>query len=100
MKPCNKVIAARLQQALAQSGIKQQELANKSGVAKASISQYVHGKFAPSSETAVKLAYVLKVSPAWLMGFDVPMFDFKDLSEEQTLRLYEYYIKLTKENKE
>lgn len=100
MKPCNEIIANRLRQALTQSGMKQQELANKSGVAKASISQYIHGKFAPSSETAIRLAYVLKVSPAWLMGFDVPMFDFKDLSEEQTLRLYEYYIKLTKENKE
>lgn len=98
MKPCNEIISNRLQQALAQLGMKQQELSNKSGVAKASISQYVHGKFAPSSETAVKLAYVLKVSPAWLMGFDVPMFDFKDLTEEQTLKLYEYYIKLMKEN--
>lgn len=50
----------------------QQELANKTGVAKASISQYVNGKNIPSNITAKKLCAPFGVNPAWLMGFDVP----------------------------
>lgn len=51
----------------------QQEMANRTGINKASISQYVNGKNVPSCMTADKIAQVFDVNPAWVMGFDVTM---------------------------
>lgn len=59
-------------------GGSQQELANKTNVAKASISQYANGKNVPSNVTAMKLCAPFGVNPAWLMGFDVPKEREKD----------------------
>jgi transcriptional regulator with XRE-family HTH domain len=69
----NEITSKRLIQALEQCNMKAQELANKSGVSKNSISQYVNGTHAPSNISAGKMAKVLSVNPVWLMGFDVPM---------------------------
>ena len=71
----NEVTAKRLQLALSRINMKAQELAEASGVNKASISQYVNGSHAPSNISAGKMASVLKVNPVWLMGFDVPMLE-------------------------
>ena len=49
----------------------QQEFANRTGVAKASISQYVNGRNIPSNLTAKKMSAPFGINPAWLMGFDV-----------------------------
>lgn len=65
--------AKRLQIAMTNINISAQELSNKSGVAKASISQYVNGSHKPSNISSGKLASILDVNPLWLMGFDVPM---------------------------
>ena len=56
-------------------GGSQQELAEKCNIHKASVSQYVNGKNVPSNLTAEKICNPLKLNPAWLMGFDVPMRD-------------------------
>ncbi|MDE7445806.1 MAG: helix-turn-helix domain-containing protein [Lachnospiraceae bacterium] len=69
----NEITAKRLQNALSDKNMKPQELADKSGVSKASISQYVNGSHAPSNISSDKMAKVLNVNPLWLMGFDVPM---------------------------
>lgn len=69
----NEITAKRLSLALSNLNMKPQELADKSGVSKASISQYVNGSHAPSNISSGKMASVLKVNPLWLMGFDVPM---------------------------
>lgn len=50
-----------------------QELSNKSGVGKSSISQYINGSHEPKNINAGAMAKVLKCDPMWLMGFDVPM---------------------------
>ena len=63
----------RLSIALSNANMKPQELANRAEVNKASISQYINGSHKPSNISAGKMASVLKVSPLWLMGFDVPM---------------------------
>lgn len=65
--------AKRLKIAMSNLNINAQELSNKSGVAKASISQYVNGSHKPSNISSGKMASVLNVNPLWLMGFDVPM---------------------------
>lgn len=69
----NTITAQRLSYALTNAGMIPQELANASGVSKASISQYLNGSHAPSNISSGKLAKVLNVNPVWLMGFDVPM---------------------------
>lgn len=65
------VTANRLKQAMNNINISAQELADKSGVSKASISQYVNGSHKPSNISAPKLAKVLMVNAMWLMGFDI-----------------------------
>jgi len=97
----NETTAKRLVIALDRAGLKAQELANKTGISKASISQYVNGTHAPSNESAGKMAEVLGVSPVWLMGYDVPMeilsgdnFDFagaiRPLTDEEKRLLKAY----------
>lgn len=71
----NEETAKRLKKALELKGMIAKELSEKSGVNKASISQYINGTHAPSNFSAAKMANVLEVSPVWLMGFDVPMID-------------------------
>lgn len=69
----NELTAKRLQLALSNANMKPQELADKSGVSKASISQYVNGSHVPGNISAGKMAKVLNVEKLWLMGFDVEM---------------------------
>lgn len=65
------VTAKRLKQAMDNMNMSAQELSDKSGVSKASISQYVNGSHKPSNISAPKLAKVLMVNAMWLMGFDI-----------------------------
>ena len=65
------VTAIRLREALSKKNMRPQDLANASGVSKASISQYLSGSHAPSNLSSAKMADVLGVSAPWLMGYDV-----------------------------
>lgn len=69
----HELTAKRIQLALSNASMKPQELANLSGVKKASISQYVNGSHVPGNINAGKMGIVLDVNPLWLMGFDVSM---------------------------
>ena len=69
----NPETAQRLLEAMNRKNMTAKQLSDKSGVSEPSISQYIHGLFAPRNKTAAKLADVLNVNPMWLMGFDVPM---------------------------
>ena len=71
----NEETAKRLKLAMDNKNLTAKQLSDKSGVSEPSISQYVHGTFAPRNKTAAKLAKILQVNPMWLMGFDVPMTD-------------------------
>lgn len=63
----------RLRYILELNNMKQQDLADKSGVSKYSISQYLGQRSIPSNLSVGKMAKVLNVDPMWLMGYDVPM---------------------------
>lgn len=65
--------SARLSKALKYRGIKQTELAQKSGIYRGTINNYVNGKYEAKQLNLMKIAKVLNVSETWLMGFDVPM---------------------------
>ena len=69
----NNVIANRFQYILELRGIKAKDLAERTGINKSSISQYMNGHNVPKQDRAIELAKVLDVSPAWLMGYAVSM---------------------------
>ncbi|MBO5510831.1 MAG: helix-turn-helix domain-containing protein [Clostridia bacterium] len=58
----------RLTEAMALRGMRASELAKRTGLSKARISQYVNGKFVPKSDAILTIAEVLGVSELWLMG--------------------------------
>ncbi|MCH5149257.1 MAG: helix-turn-helix transcriptional regulator [Spirochaetales bacterium] len=107
--------SVRLRHILAKKGMKQQDLADRCGINKTSISQYAKGILAPSVKHAKIMAKVLKVSPAWLMGLtdDVPevfvglendrqIIDFvggyTDLSDEEKTLFWQTLRKLVPKN--
>ena len=58
----------RLTEAMQARGIRASELARRTGLSKARISQYVNGKFVPKPEALLDIAEVLGVSELWLLG--------------------------------
>lgn len=65
--------SARFRYALERSGLKQRELCERTGINRSSISTYWRGTSVPKQEYLEKIAQVLDVNPAWLMGYDAPM---------------------------
>ena len=63
----------RLIAAMEIRGMRQIDLAEKSGLPKAQISQYKNGKYEPMQDALYKLAKALSVNVEWLMGHEVPM---------------------------
>ena len=97
--------AKRLKEAMTAKGLRQQDLADLSGVSKSNISHYIHGRHCPDNERAFKLAQILDVDPLWLMAIDevpeVMLVKRDELSEiietfndMQRERLLEYAKKL------
>ena len=63
----------RLLHAMNFRGLKQVDLVNSTGIAKATMSGYMKGEFEPKQKNLNLISKSLKVNPSWLMGFDVPM---------------------------
>lgn len=64
--------AQRLREGLDLRGMKQIELATRSGISKYSISHYLKCDWEGKQDAVYELARALNVSEAWLMGYDVP----------------------------
>ena len=64
--------AQHLREGLDLRGMKQIELATRSGISKYSISHYLKGDWEGKQDAVYELARALNVSEAWLMGYDVP----------------------------
>lgn len=62
----------RLKEAMEKINISQAELATKTGITASSISDWLKGKYLAKQDKVGILAKALRVSPAWLMGFDDP----------------------------
>ena len=67
------IVAERLKEAMEKRGLKQIDLVTRTGIGKSSISTYLVGSYIPKQTNLYKLANVLEVNPAWLMGEHVPM---------------------------
>lgn len=73
MIKANEPISKRLQIALSKKGLKQNDLVERTGIPKGSISQYVSGFVEPKSDRIYQMAKALDVNPLWLMGVDTEM---------------------------
>lgn len=62
------ILSTRMRRAMFASGVRQFELAERTGLDKAQISSYLHDKYKPNGESITKLAAALGVTPAWLVG--------------------------------
>ena len=63
----------RVREALVLRNMKQAELAERSGVDKGAINNYVNNKYQPKQQALLSMAKVLNVNEMWLAGYDVPM---------------------------
>ena len=71
-------------------GITQAELSKRTGITEAAISNYLHGTREPRQDKISAIADAFGVSPAWVMGYSVPMKEKPDSTD----RLLSYYRKL------
>lgn len=67
-----KNIAERLKEAMDRIDISQAELVKRTGINKGALSSYLSGRYAPKQKAIFELAKALRVSEAWLLGYDVP----------------------------
>lgn len=87
------IIKDRLNEALKARDMTPQQLADKSGLYFTTIYRYLNGDRIPKTDSIEKMALALRVSPAWLLGYDVPMspsetsVDFAVINENQELVL-------------
>ena len=85
----------RIKEALALRGMTAADLSRKTGIGKGLISRYLHGEVVPKQSKIAVIARALEVSPAWLLGYDVPMEDtvieLDKLSKNNRERLVAYY---------
>lgn len=70
--------AKRIRELASINNEKAQDICDKTGVSKYSMSQYFNGVHAMSNVNAKKISDVYGVDPLWLMGFDVPMYKQKE----------------------
>ena len=79
------IFQQRFIQAKEQSGLRWIDIANQSGLDKASISQYKNGIHVPESDALYRLATVLNVSMEWLTGAEVSVDDSNILNRYHKL---------------
>lgn len=92
-------IRIRIKTALEQRNMMPVELARLSGISKGSISKYLKGTVLPKQNAIGAMAKALKVSPTWLLGYDVTMdgnllpseIQLDKLTEENRTRILAYY---------
>lgn len=65
--------AERLREAIEYRHTTAAEVSKATNISRGSLSQYMSAKFTPKQDRIYILAKHLRVSPAWLMGIDVPM---------------------------
>lgn len=92
-------INKRIREEMARQNMTMTDLARLSGLNRSSISRYVSDSIEPKQNAIGAIARALKVSPAWLLGFEAsdepePVninIDFSKLSEINQAKLLAYY---------
>ena len=63
----------RIEEALKIRNMKQVELADKTGISKGTINNWLKQRYQPRQKALYAMARALEVSEMWLAGYDVPM---------------------------
>lgn len=94
------VFQTRLIDTMTDRGMTSADLARKSGLSEAVISNYRSGKYEPKNKKLYLLATALNVSPSWLMGYDLPENEesldsslsalWADLTDDQKAQVLDY----------
>jgi transcriptional regulator with XRE-family HTH domain len=66
-------LSDRLREAMYIRDVSAAEISRNTNISTAAISRYLHGDYVPKQDNTYALATYLRVNPAWLMGYDVPM---------------------------
>lgn len=84
----------RLQELLDMLDISKTEFCKKCGLNKSALSNYLNGDREPRQDKLVLIADAFKISPSWLMGYDVPIepqnVDTSDLTREESAVISAY----------
>lgn len=67
------LVGKKIKEAMAVRGMKQSDIVKATGINKGALSSYINGSYLPKQNNLFKIATALKVTPAWLMGYDSPM---------------------------
>lgn len=70
--------AERLSTAMRERNIKASDLSRLTGISEGTISCYVNGRYEAKQNRVYIFSKVLRVNPAWLMGYDVSMEELAD----------------------
>lgn len=81
---------SRLLEGMNLRGLKQVDLAERTGLSKSRISHYTSGRYEAKQEALYLIAKALDVNEAWLMGHDVSM--ERDITEHQNDLSTESYL--------
>lgn len=76
----------RLNMALSIREMRPKDLATRTGLSEATISQYRNGYTEPKTDKLALIARVLNVNPTWLLGLNVPIemqITSRELSDEE-----------------
>lgn len=90
--------ASRLRYALDVRGMTQKELADRTGIGKPRINHYIKGRYEAKQDGIYKIAKVLDVNEAWLMGYDCPM-EREEACNAGITRLCLLYEEMTEEGR-
>ena len=67
------LVGKKIKEAMAVRGMKQSDIVKATGINKGALSSYINGSYLPKQNNLFKIATALKVTPAWLMGYDSPI---------------------------
>jgi len=74
----------RLMELLEVSKLSQTELCNKCGLNKSALSNYLNGDREPRQDKLSLIADAFGIDPAWLMGYDTPMYPVPPTDNDAT----------------
>lgn len=76
----------RINELMSYFGLNQTELCRKTGLQKSALSNYLNGDREPRQNQISLIADPFGVNPAWIMGYDVPMFLPEDTEQAKDIR--------------
>lgn len=62
----------RIKELLSDLGVSQIEFCNKTGIKPSALSNYLNNNRVPRQDAISRIADAYNISPAWIMGYDVP----------------------------